>query len=81
MAELQLGDGRFTLAARTRLGGCLIDIVDEAWLSDVLPDDEISIPAGQDVASEDEGFEETSTDDQAKADKWLDMGLNNLESA
>lgn len=79
-------DSRFTLVAHTLRGGGLLDVVDDEWLADKLPDDEIAIPPGQDVPSEDEGLDEAARDDDKKsnnnkADKWQDLGLDQLEAA
>eukprot|EP01048_Picozoa_sp_COSAG05_P041945 COSAG05_NODE_22368_length_265_cov_0.626506_1_plen_57_part_01 len=46
-------DARFTLNAHT-MRAALLDIVDEEWMNDRLPDDDISIPPDHDVPSEDE---------------------------
>lgn len=75
---MEATDGRFTLVAHALKAG-LLDIVDEEWAADKLPDDEIQIPPDHDVPSEDEVEEAEGS--KNKADKWTELGLHQLENA
>ena len=78
MFAMEATDGRFTLVAHALKAG-LLDIVDEEWAADKLPDDEIQIPPDHDVPSEDEVEEAEGS--KNKADKWTELGLHQLENA
>ncbi|WIA12836.1 hypothetical protein OEZ85_006464 [Tetradesmus obliquus] len=58
----------------------LLDIVDEAWLRDKLPDDNIPLPPGMQGLQEDlEELQQEQQQPPAKQkERWLDMGLPNL---
>ena len=75
---MEATDGRFTLVAHALKAG-LLDLVDEEWAAEKLPDDEIAIPPDHDVPSEDE--DEEAEGSKNKADKWTELGLHQLEHA
>ncbi|XP_030525026.1 anaphase-promoting complex subunit 13-like [Rhodamnia argentea] len=55
--------------------GILIDIVDEEWMRDTLPDDDLPLPPVLLVRNEDveDSNQETK---QADGDSWHDLALN-----
>eukprot|EP00877_Chromochloris_zofingiensis_P001910 jgi/Chrzof1/1171/Cz01g43110.t1 len=57
----------------------LLDIVDEAWMRDKLPEDNIPLPQGVTAPSEetDEAQQDPQQQPQDK-EKWLDLGLNTM---
>jgi len=57
--------------------GYLLDIVDEEWMMDTLPNDDIPLPQGYTVPDDtDEVNPEVQT--QAK-EKWTDLGLQTMK--
>lgn len=57
----------------------LLDIVDEAWLRDKLPDDNIPLPPGaHGMADEMDDLQQEQRPAAKQKDKWLDLGLQNL---
>lgn len=72
-------DTRFTLNAHS-LRAALLDIVDDEWMNDRLPDDDISIPPDHDVPSEDE-VDDVAEYGKPNTDKWTELGLNELQHA
>ncbi|WOL04005.1 anaphase-promoting complex subunit 13 [Canna indica] len=65
MAELQLSMG------------ILIDIVDEEWMRDTLPDDDIPLPSVM-VAKSDDSEEPNQESQLVENDVWRDLALENL---
>eukprot|EP00898_Chlorokybus_atmophyticus_P001326 jgi/Chlat1/2194/Chrsp17S02757 len=62
-----------TLAGR----GILLDIVDDEWMADTLPDDDIQLPAG--TAPSTEEHEESTGEARVKEeDKWTETGLQTV---
>ncbi|XP_024544471.1 anaphase-promoting complex subunit 13-like [Selaginella moellendorffii] len=58
--------------------GMLLDIVDDDWLRDTLPDDDIPFPPG--VVPPTDDMEESNQEQQLAAqDKWTDLGLNTIQ--
>ncbi|XP_072979598.1 anaphase-promoting complex subunit 13 [Typha angustifolia] len=57
--------------------GILIDIVDEEWMRDTLPCDEIPLPSEMAVRTED--TDEANQESQpVEGDVWRDLALDNL---
>ncbi|KAJ7514175.1 hypothetical protein O6H91_23G031600 [Diphasiastrum complanatum] len=57
--------------------GMLLDIVDDQWLRETLPDDDIPFPPG--VAPPTEDMDETNQDQQpGTQDKWNELGLHTI---
>ncbi|XP_068644281.1 anaphase-promoting complex subunit 13 [Aristolochia californica] len=57
--------------------GILLDIVDEEWMRDTLPNDDIPLPL--EMAPKAEDAEETNQENQpVEGDTWRDLGLENL---
>ncbi|XP_020108644.1 anaphase-promoting complex subunit 13 [Ananas comosus] len=57
--------------------GILIDIVDEEWMRDTLPCDEIPLPST--MAARTDDAEETNQESQlVEGDGWRDLGLDNI---
>ncbi|XP_008808759.1 anaphase-promoting complex subunit 13-like [Phoenix dactylifera] len=57
--------------------GILIDIVDEEWMRDTLPKDDIPLPAGMAPRTED-AEEPNQENQQVEGDVWHDLALENL---
>ncbi|XP_030515088.1 anaphase-promoting complex subunit 13-like [Rhodamnia argentea] len=55
--------------------GMLIDIVDEEWMRDTLPDDDLPLPPVLLVRNEDVEDSNQGTQ-QADGDSWHDLALN-----
>ena len=81
-------DGKFSLVAHSA-NPALLDIVDDEWLLDRLPDDEIAVPPHLDVPSEDEvGLTGSRSLNEQKGkaalkagETWTELGLFRLENA
>ncbi|CAM0906916.1 unnamed protein product [Alopecurus aequalis] len=61
--------------------GILIDIVDEQWMRDTLPADDIPVPQAMAVKTEDaeEPAPAANQESQpAQGDVWRDFGLENI---
>ncbi|XP_042457765.1 anaphase-promoting complex subunit 13-like isoform X2 [Zingiber officinale] len=59
--------------------GILIDIVDDEWMRDTLPDDDIPLPSVMaDKADDAEDSHQESQ--QAEKDEWRDLALENLQA-
>ncbi|KAF6254421.1 hypothetical protein COO60DRAFT_1540930 [Scenedesmus sp. NREL 46B-D3] len=57
----------------------LLDIVDEGWLRDKLPDDNIPVPAGMQGLPDDlEDLQQEQRPPAKQKERWLDLGLQNL---
>ncbi|KAF6208782.1 hypothetical protein GE061_014522 [Apolygus lucorum] len=54
--------------------GRLLDIVDYAWRADVLPDDDIAVPASELVDPEADDGDERTTIKEAES-RWTDQAL------
>ncbi|KAK1280942.1 hypothetical protein QJS04_geneDACA004763 [Acorus gramineus] len=55
--------------------GMLIDIVDEDWMRDTLPSDDVSVPPG--MATRTEDAEDTNHENQpVDGDAWRDLALD-----
>lgn len=54
----------------------LLDIVDDEWARDTLPDDNIPMPKELMVHGDDAEDNEELSNMQEEADKWTDLGLN-----
>ncbi|XP_051144212.1 anaphase-promoting complex subunit 13 isoform X1 [Andrographis paniculata] len=56
--------------------GILIDIVDEEWMRDTIPDDDVPLPPV--LASRTEDVEDSNQETQpVKADGWHDLAVAN----
>eukprot|EP00232_Nephroselmis_pyriformis_P029029 CAMPEP_0182861260 /NCGR_PEP_ID=MMETSP0034_2-20130328/5394_1 /TAXON_ID=156128 /ORGANISM="Nephroselmis pyriformis, Strain CCMP717" /LENGTH=69 /DNA_ID=CAMNT_0024993169 /DNA_START=39 /DNA_END=248 /DNA_ORIENTATION=+ len=56
----------------------LLDIVDDEWMMDTLPDDDIPLPASV-VAHTDENEDAQDVDANAnQPEKWIELGLHGL---
>ncbi|KAL6501351.1 anaphase-promoting complex subunit Apc13 [Orobanche hederae] len=56
--------------------GILIDIVDEEWMNDTLPDDDLELPPV--LASRTDDTEDSNQEAQpVEADTWRDLALSN----
>ncbi|KAG0545972.1 hypothetical protein BDA96_02G407400 [Sorghum bicolor] len=61
--------------------GVLIDVVDEQWMRDTLPADDIPVPPAMAVKTEDAEDPAPATDQEnqpAQGDVWRDFALENL---
>lgn len=57
--------------------GLLIDIVDEEWMRDTLPDDDLLLPPVMEVRTDDS--EDTNQETQpVDGDTWHDLALGNV---
>ncbi|KAL2608223.1 hypothetical protein R1flu_026796 [Riccia fluitans] len=56
--------------------GLLLDVVDDEWAQDKLPNDDISFPPGFTPLAEE--IDEANQDQQANQDKWNELGLHTL---
>eukprot|EP01018_Ginkgo_biloba_P034126 Gb_39967 [translate_table: standard] len=57
--------------------GLLLDIVDEEWMRDTLPDDDIPLPAGMAPPADD--IEDPNQEQQQTSeDKWQDLALHTI---
>eukprot|EP00850_Spirogloea_muscicola_P010816 SM000065S20165 [mRNA] locus=s65:124578:125544:+ [translate_table: standard] len=57
------------------LPGALLDLVDDEWRADVLPDDDIPLPPGTEAPADD--IEDPGQEHQAAGtDTWPDLGLH-----
>eukprot|EP00286_Rhodomonas_abbreviata_P018488 CAMPEP_0181293346 /NCGR_PEP_ID=MMETSP1101-20121128/3017_1 /TAXON_ID=46948 /ORGANISM="Rhodomonas abbreviata, Strain Caron Lab Isolate" /LENGTH=69 /DNA_ID=CAMNT_0023397929 /DNA_START=31 /DNA_END=240 /DNA_ORIENTATION=+ len=61
-------DSAFTSVHRNVI---LVDLVDDAWASDHLSDDEIDVPH---IAGQDES-DDLNTEHEPDEEKWTEMGL------
>ncbi|URD72167.1 hypothetical protein MUK42_20118 [Musa troglodytarum] len=57
--------------------GILIDIVDEEWMRDTLPDDDIPLPSVM-VAKTDDAEEAHQESQPVERDVWRDLALENV---
>ncbi|CAA7388214.1 unnamed protein product [Spirodela intermedia] len=65
-----------TAAAELLSMGILLDVLDEEWMRDTLPDDEIPLPS--EVALRVEDAEDSNLENQqVEADTWRDLALDN----
>eukprot|EP00038_Savillea_parva_P021602 m.35609 g.35609 ORF g.35609 m.35609 type:complete len:73 (+) comp5302_c0_seq1:72-290(+) len=55
-----------------------VDIVDEDWLAEKLPDDEITIPVEHDF-SVDESDQQTTETREQQEKKWLEIGMQEFQ--
>eukprot|EP00884_Botryococcus_braunii_P003307 jgi/Botrbrau1/12978/Bobra.384_1s0004.1 len=60
----------------TIVNPCLVDIVDDEWAAEKLPDDDIPLPVG--FVPPGEENEEDQIGAPKAAEKWLDLGLQSL---
>ncbi|KAG0553325.1 hypothetical protein M758_12G002900 [Ceratodon purpureus] len=58
--------------------GILLDIVDDEWLMDKLPNDDVPFPAGV-TPPADEIDEANQEQLLANQDKWTDLGLRTIQ--
>ncbi|XP_078444593.1 bonsai isoform X2 [Wolffia australiana] len=56
--------------------GILLDILDEEWMRDTLPHDEIPLPAGVALRVED-AEDQSPESQQVETDTWRDLALDN----
>ncbi|KAL7119787.1 hypothetical protein ACP275_02G083400 [Erythranthe tilingii] len=56
--------------------GILIDILDEEWMRDTLPDDDLPLPPVH-TSRTDETEESNQVTPQVEADTWRDLALSN----
>ncbi|KAK4758716.1 hypothetical protein SAY87_020017 [Trapa incisa] len=56
--------------------GILIDVVDEEWMRDTLPDDDLPLPPVM-LARPDETEESNQETQQVDGDSWHDLALPN----
>lgn len=56
----------------------LLDLVDEEWMKEVLPDDEVPLPQGIPPPGDllDDDIQDVKPEDP---NKWTDLGLQNLQ--
>lgn len=54
----------------------LLDLVDEEWAKDCLPDDEVPLPETVESPVEDE---EGNSEKQDETEKWHELGLNTVQ--
>ncbi|XP_074589509.1 anaphase-promoting complex subunit 13 [Curcuma longa] len=59
--------------------GILIDIVDDEWMRDTLPDDDIPLPSVM-AAKTDDAEDLHQESQQAEKDEWRDLALENLQA-
>lgn len=60
--------------------GLLLDVVDEAWMMDKLPDDDVPLPAGVTPAAEETSDDNLQPEKQTVSeDKWNELGLHTIE--
>ncbi|CAA6653814.1 unnamed protein product [Spirodela intermedia] len=65
-----------TAAAELLSMGILLDVLDEEWMRDTLPDDEIPLPS--EVALRVEDAEDSNLENQqVETDTWRDLALDN----
>ncbi|CAM6017459.1 unnamed protein product [Sphagnum balticum] len=58
--------------------GILLDVVDDEWLVDKLPHDDIPFPPG--VAPPADEIDESNQEQQAaNQDKWMELGLRTIQ--
>ena len=51
----------------------LLDVVDDAWLCETLPNDDIPLPEGMQTSSDDFDEQQEQTRNDGK-EKWTDLG-------
>lgn len=56
--------------------GHLLDIVDDTWRADTLPNDDITLPPGVTPPADD--TEEPANADPNAPEKWQELGLQNV---
>jgi anaphase-promoting complex subunit 13 len=60
--------------------GLLLDVVDEAWMMDKLPDDDVPLPAGVAQPTEESAEDSNQPDKQnVNEDKWNELGLHTIQ--
>ncbi|KAJ8761100.1 hypothetical protein K2173_000779 [Erythroxylum novogranatense] len=57
--------------------GILVDILDEEWMRDTLPDDDLPLPPVL-VVRNDDAEDSNQESQQTDGDTWRDLGLSNL---
>ncbi|CAI5522131.1 unnamed protein product [Closterium sp. NIES-64] len=58
--------------------GLLVDIVDEEWMSETLPDDDVMLPIGPAPTSE-EADDLGNEVPQEDPNKWTDLALDTIQ--
>merc|ERR1712217_176179 len=72
MSQCHVSDSVFCHRHRWKVG--LLDLIDEAWMLDSLPDDDMSLPEGHQVRFDE--MEDQEPDVKEKADdKWCELPL------
>jgi len=72
MSQLHSSDSVFCHRHRWKVG--LLDLVDEAWMTEALPDDDITLPEGHQINLDES--DDKSPDGEGKADeKWCELPL------
>lgn len=57
-----------------------MDVVDEAWMMDKLPDDDVPLPAGVAQPTEESAEDSNQPDKQnVNEDKWNELGLHTIQ--
>ncbi|KAJ4827917.1 anaphase-promoting complex subunit Apc13 [Turnera subulata] len=75
--KLMVGDPGVKMSNMPELSlGVLIDILDEEWMRDTLPDDDLPLPAEM-VVRTDDAEESNQETQQVDEDTWHDLALRN----
>mmetsp|Transcript_19656 Transcript_19656/g.35040 ORF Transcript_19656/g.35040 Transcript_19656/m.35040 type:complete len:84 (+) Transcript_19656:64-315(+) len=72
MSQCHLSDSVFCHRHRWKVG--LLDLIDEAWMTEALPDDDMSLPNGQQI-SLDEADDKGPDFEEKDEEKWSEMPL------
>mmetsp|Transcript_14711 Transcript_14711/g.29027 ORF Transcript_14711/g.29027 Transcript_14711/m.29027 type:complete len:85 (-) Transcript_14711:142-396(-) len=72
MSQCHVSDSVFCHRHRWKVG--LLDLVDEAWMADALPDDDVPLPDGHQI-NMDEADEKSPDADDKHGEKWSELPL------
>lgn len=72
MSQCHISDSVFCHRHRWKVG--LLDLIDEAWMTEALPDDDMSLPGGHQI-SLDETDDKGPDVEEKNDEKWSEMPL------
>eukprot|EP00416_Gambierdiscus_australes_P029526 CAMPEP_0171095100 /NCGR_PEP_ID=MMETSP0766_2-20121228/42989_1 /TAXON_ID=439317 /ORGANISM="Gambierdiscus australes, Strain CAWD 149" /LENGTH=82 /DNA_ID=CAMNT_0011553875 /DNA_START=37 /DNA_END=285 /DNA_ORIENTATION=+ len=73
MSQCHVSDSVFCHRHRWKVG--LLDLVDEAWMTEALPEDDLSLPEGHPI-SLDESDDKGPELEEKSEDKWSELPLS-----
>mmetsp|Transcript_88022 Transcript_88022/g.247385 ORF Transcript_88022/g.247385 Transcript_88022/m.247385 type:complete len:83 (+) Transcript_88022:105-353(+) len=72
MSTCHISDSVFCHRHRWKVG--LLDLIDEAWMSEALPDDDMSLPDGHQISLDETDVKGPDVEDRSD-EKWFELPL------